>query len=298
MASSSVSQRIRIPLLYVLATLLSFTLIQSTVVALPFPRNELFRFDISAPSLDTQWLVDSFATIAWDADAMPEKSTLDITLMQHAKKRAILLRRYVPAQQGSIQINLGPEIEPGTYSLLLTVYKGRSSTVVGRSLVPSIVIAEESEQAIEAIGESPSDIQLPSRALDQLYFKKELQDAVLDEEGVQLNHESSGKTMVLMAPYTIGWNIPKALEKVPDTLVNILLVSEEERPDGSIESKVQRVLAGNIDARAGFQFVFLPKDTPRGLRYRIRVVIYGNGRKFIGHTRQFATEIPVIAMGL
>jgi hypothetical protein len=128
-------------------------------------------------------------------------------------------------------------------------------------------------------------------AVRQFHFKKEFQDAVLDEERVQLNYESGGQSMVLMAPYTIGWRIPKGLENAESANVNILLVSADD--DGNEEqAKVVRVLAANINVRASFHFVFLPRDIPRKKTFRMRVEIFGNGRKFVGHTHRFTTQLP------
>ncbi|KAF8977922.1 hypothetical protein BGZ46_006998 [Entomortierella lignicola] len=264
-----------------------------SVNALPVSGNKLPRFDIKNPEVNSEWLVDSLVTVSWGTSSIPTGSTMDIALLQHEKKRSILLRRYIPAQQGSTNINLGPQIEPGVYSLLLTVYKGRTSTAIARSLVSSLVVVDEVQNGVK-----PKDIVALAQAnkvvvADSFHFKKDFKDAILDDEPVQLINQSGGNALVLMAPYTIGWTIPKALKHVSSARVNILLVSRDSDLESSV--KTVRVLHTNVDARASFQLVFLPKDTPLKQRYQIRIEIYGNGRKFVGYTHQFYTTLPAFA---
>ncbi|KAG0001996.1 hypothetical protein BGZ80_001544 [Entomortierella chlamydospora] len=280
--------------------LLSFTSFHIYANAVPINKNEPFRFDITSPRVDTEWLTDSLSPISWDTSLIPSGSTMDVALLQHAKKRSILLRRYIPAQQGTIHVNLSPEIEPGMYSLLLTVYKGRTSSVIARSFVSSLLVVDEVQKVVQSVDTSTLNFQdKPINILDSstkdskiemLHFTKDLQEAILDDEPVQLTNESGGRSLVLMAPYTIGWTIPKALKRIPRTRVNILLVSKDSDLDDSV--KIVRALKTNIDARVGFQYVFLPKDLPRNDLYQIRIEIYGNGRKFVGYTHQFSTQLP------
>ncbi|KAF9351096.1 hypothetical protein BGX26_010811, partial [Mortierella sp. AD094] len=294
------TKHIGMPTLLFFIVLLSFATFHIYANAIPINGNEPFRFDITSPKVNTEWLTDSLPAVSWDASLMPKGSTMDVALLQHAKKRSILLRRYIPAQQGTMHVNLSPEIEPGTYSLLLTVYKGRTSTVIARAFVTSLLVVDEVQKVVQSTDTSSLNFQgrltnildSPTKdsKIETLHFKKDLQDAVLDDEPVQLTNESGGHSLVLMAPYTIGWTIPKALKRVPRTHVNILLVSRDSDLDGSV--KVVRVLRTNIDARAGFQFVFLPKDIPRKDLYQISIEIYGNGRKFVGYTHQFSTQLP------
>ncbi|KAG0366012.1 hypothetical protein BGZ54_005947 [Gamsiella multidivaricata] len=234
---------------------------------------------------------------------------MDIALMQLSKNQSTILRRYVPTHLGSTQINLRPEIAPGAYSLLLTVYKGRTSTVLSRSLVSKLFVVEESQQ-VDSDTHPPSEsvIKNPintvellrelkqdkgAGAEDQFHFRKEFQDVILDDEPLQLVHESGGEALVMMSPYTIGWSVPKIFEKVPQTKVNILLVSNEDGSEDSTKAEVQRVLAANLDARTGFYIVILPRDIPRRDHYQVRVEIYGNGRKVVGYTHRFSTVLPV-----
>ncbi|KAG0327879.1 hypothetical protein BGZ99_006684 [Dissophora globulifera] len=289
-------------LLAVLATL--------TTDALPAPQlppvpSQPFRFDVSTPLTDTLWLVDSLPTVAWDTALMPEGSTLDIALLHHEKKQSILLRRYVPARVGFAAVNLRPEITPGTYSLLLTVFKGRTSTVIGRSFVQSIILVDDEsidpeEEAIRLLNPTTVDADLNNSneetkeivktvphtpGWSEFSFKRKHQNAIQDTEVLQLTHQPKGN-LVLRAPYTIGWTIPKALENARRARVNLLLVDRKDQ--------IVRILATNIDAKAGFIYVFLPEDTPLQ-RYQIKVEIIGKGRKFSGYTHTFFTSLPAFS---
>jgi hypothetical protein len=292
-----------------LFTLLTFTNALPTLrrpTSQPMP----FRFEVSSPQTDTLWLVDSLPTVHWDTLQMPEGSTMDIALLHHEKKESILLRRYVPTRLGSTIVNLRPEILPGTYSLLLTVFQGRTSTVIGRSLVQSIILVEEEsidpeaqmtfssligvnesqqQQQQEATQEQSTESQQqpPRRETSDLSFKRKNQHAILESESVELTHQPLRGNLVLRAPYTVGWSIPKALEHARRARVNILLVSLKTQ-------EVVRVLAANVDAKAGFLYVALPEDTPLG-NYQIKVEIIGKGRKFSGYTNQFHTSLPAFS---
>ncbi|KAG0316078.1 hypothetical protein BGZ97_007444 [Linnemannia gamsii] len=287
------------------------TILTTLTHALPTPQSapttpsKPFRFDVSSPQTDTLWLVDSLPTVHWDTVLMPEGSTMDIALLHHEKKESILLRRYVPTRLGSTQVNLRPEIVPGTYSLLLTVFQGRTSTVIGRSLVQSIILVEEEsadseaqmplssivdiEQPVQEQGEVVEQQQKKIRKPEtsDLTFKRKNQHAILEAESVELTHQPLRGNLVLRAPYTVGWSIPKALETARRARVNILLVSLKTQ-------EVVRVLAANVDAKAGFLYVMLPEDTPLG-NYQIKVEIIGKGRKFSGYTNQFHTSLPAFS---
>ncbi|KAF9999532.1 hypothetical protein BGZ65_005133 [Modicella reniformis] len=182
---------------------------------------------------------------------MPESSTLDIALVQREMKKAILLRRHVSARLASTQVNLGPEIEPGTYSLLLTVYRGRSSTVPGVIRVKRGILALMASK--HQVTSPVVSINSTSRRSSRTRFSK----------------------TSLFTPHTIGWTVPKALDKVPHALVNIALVSNEKGSDDSALAKVVRVLAANVDARAGFQICVSAKDIPRGRIFQLRIEMSG-----------------------
>ncbi|KAF9549105.1 hypothetical protein EC957_004743 [Mortierella hygrophila] len=293
-----------------LAFILLLAILSTLTHALPTPQRPAspsnpFRFKVSSPQTDTLWLVDSLPTVHWDTVQMPEGSTMDIALLHHEKKESILLRRYVPTRLGSTQVNLRPEIVPGTYSLLLTVFQGRTSTVIGRSLVQSIMLVEEESSDAEAqmalssvVNEQqpqdqdqvvqeqqPQTVRKPETS--DLTFKRKNQHAILETESVELTHQPLRGTLVLRAPYTVGWSIPKALETARRARVNILLVSMKTQ-------EVVRVLAANVDAKAGFMYVCLPEDTPLG-NYQIKVEIIGKGRKFSGYTNPFHTSLPAFS---
>lgn len=265
-----------------------------TLASEPLP----FRFEITAPVVDTLWLVDSLPTVSWDITQMPEGSTLDIAILHHEKKQSILLRRYVPSHLGSTLVNLHPEIVPGTYSLLLTVYKGRTSNVIGRSLVQSLILVDEEgtdpeQETVERIdpktlggSAEEGNKSVPHKVeMNEFSFKKKNQNAILESEQVKLTHQPA-RGVVLRAPYTVGWTIPKALETARRVRVNILLVSPKD--------EVVRVLANNVDAKAGFMYVFLPEDIPLDM-YTIKIEIVGKGRKFTGYTHKFRTSLPAFA---
>ncbi|KAF9114584.1 hypothetical protein BGX27_010467 [Mortierella sp. AM989] len=248
-----------------------------------------FRFEVSAPKVDTVWTVDTLPTVSWDVSEMPEKSTMDIALLHHERKESILLRRYVPTRLGSTLINLRPETAPGTYSLLLTVYKGRTSTVIGRTLVHNLILMNDPEQELlfllNTAGEDKIEEEdIPTVESEPVVLKK--LNAIQESELVELTHQPTKGNLVLRAPYTVGWTIPKALKDVHHVRVNLLLVN---RMDESV-----RTLASNIDAKAAFMYVFLPEDIPLQT-YRIKVEIIGNGRKFSGYTHRFHTSLPAFS---
>ena len=314
--------------------LILFITILATVHALPTPQQQqqhselsntpaappadtIIRFDVNNPEMDTLWLVDSLPTVSWDTSSMPVGSTMDIALLHHEKKQSILLRRYVPTQVGSTLVNLRPEILPGTYSLLLTVFKGRSSTVLGRSMVQSLIVVEdeafdpEQQEDVDPVIQEPSaatldlieqDHEVPTITpsdvvvvapthktsdMSEFAFRRKLRLAVEDKEELLLTHQPTKGNLVLRAPYTVGWTVPKALEKTRHARVQLLLVSNQS-------DEVVRVLATNVDAKAGFMYVFLPEDTPLQM-YRIKVEIVGKGRKFSGFTHKFYTSLPAFS---
>ncbi|KAG0334563.1 hypothetical protein BG004_000355 [Podila humilis] len=270
--------------------------------------------------MDTLWLIDSLPQVSWDTTDIPDGSTLDIALLHHAKKESILLRRYVPARLGSTLVNLGPELKPGTYSLLLTVFKGRTSTVVARAMVQSLILIEDvsidpEQESVDQKITSPltttttttSTTASPATApvsssreeeqeeqeegvQDEFLFKKWQSTAIQETEQLQLTHQPTKNTLVLKAPYTVGWTIPKALEGSRKSRVNILLVSKDNTGVAQ-KDQVVKILATNIDAKVGFMYVFLPEDTPLK-SYHIKIEIYGKGRKFSGYTHKFYTSLP------
>ncbi|KAG0030449.1 hypothetical protein BGZ81_002678 [Podila clonocystis] len=277
-------------LMILVLTLVAFTSALPTPVSTP----AIFRFPINTPKTDTLWLIDSLPQVSWDTTEMPEGSTMDIALLHHAKKQSILLRRYVPTRLGSTLVNLGPEFQPGTYSLLLTIFKGRTSTVVGRSLVQSIILISDvsSDPEQESVEETPEATPTPSDKKakeDEFLFKKQNIQAVQETEQVVLTHQPTKSNLVLRAPYTVGWTIPKPLEGAKSR-VNILLVSRDAREG----DKTVRVLATNIDAQIGFMYVFLPEDVPLQAYY-IKIEIVGKGRKFSGYTHKFFTSLPAFS---
>ncbi|KAF9432895.1 hypothetical protein BGZ76_010177, partial [Entomortierella beljakovae] len=252
-----------------------FCLFATLLHALPTPKIPVkpFRFGVSSPKVDTIWMVDSLPTVSWDISDMPKKSTMDIALLHHERMESVLLRRYVPTQLGSTLVNLQPDIVPGTYSLLLTVYNGRTSTVIGRSLVQSLIIVQDEavdpeQEILFSFGGSKIEDKGQD---DSIMIKKE--NLVQDPEVVELTHEPTKGNLVLRAPYTVGWTVPKSLEGVRNVRVNIQLVN---RRDEHV-----RTLATNIDAKIGFLYVFLPEDIPIQ-SYKMKVEIIGNGRKFSG----------------
>ncbi|KAI1317230.1 hypothetical protein EDD11_008822 [Mortierella claussenii] len=281
-----------------LACLLLAILAIFSVNALPTPQQpssklEPFRFQVSSPQMDSLWLVNSLPVISWDTALMPEGSTMDIALLHHAKKQSILLRRYVSTRLGSTSVNLRPEITAGTYSLLLTVYKGRTSTVIGRSLVNSIIMIEDEgfdpeREAVRPIHNVEKDVQEETSSTNVLssFPYKNGQNIIQETEVVQLTHQPQKGNLVLLAPYTVGWTIPKALENARHIRVNLILVSPQD--------EVVRALATNIDAKAGFIYVFLPEDIPLKM-YKIKVEIVGKGRKFSGYTHKFLTSLPAFS---
>jgi len=96
--------------------------------------------------------------------------------------------------------------------------------------------------------------------------------------------------MVLMAPYTIRWQLPSALQGVAakDARVNILVMARDR--DETKKAEVAGVLAANVSAQAGFELLFLPKDLSPTKWYFIQVEVFGQGRKFVGRTHAFKTR--------
>src|SRR5690606_21929824 len=83
-------------------------------------------------------------TVVWDSSFYPTDATLDIALIQEGRQHPIFLRRYVLSHLGSTVVNLNTEtISPGTYTLLLTIFEGRSSFVLGRSEVANLLIVSD-----------------------------------------------------------------------------------------------------------------------------------------------------------
>lgn len=280
-------------ILSLVALALTLVIAFSTALPTPVSKPSLFRFPINTPKMDTLWLIDSLPQVSWDTAEMPEGSTMDIALLHHAKKQSILLRRYVPTRLGSTLVNLAPELQPGTYSLLLTVFKGRTSTVVGRSLVQSIILIEDISVDPEQDDEVPETTPAASNDKkkvkeDEFLFKKQKTQAIQETEQVVLTHQPTKGNLVLRAPYTVGWTIPKPIEGAK-ARVNILLVSRDAEGD-----KTVRVLATNIDAQVGFMYVFLPEDVPLKA-YSIKIEIVGKGRKFSGYTHKFMTSLPAFS---
>ncbi|KAF9576662.1 hypothetical protein EC968_007010 [Mortierella alpina] len=206
---------------------------------------------------------------------MPEGSTIDAALMNHAEKQPFLVRRYASAQSGSCYLNLPPEVTPGTYSLLLTVYKKRTAVVLGRSLVPVIQVVNNkgvlkvprqvqtpslatlagtsSQDHIEPHDERRTLLQ-PSAAVKSKFDGTDGSwlNTALDPEKIHVVHEAGGKVRVRRTPYTFGWTLPEVLQEVPHARADILLVKTNS------ERTVERVLATNLNAHAGFHVVFLP----------------------------------------
>ncbi|KAF9584652.1 hypothetical protein BGW38_005718 [Lunasporangiospora selenospora] len=284
-----------------LALLLLAILFTLSTHALPTPRplsapapSKLARFTTTSPRIDTVWLIDSLPQVAWDQSSLPEGATLDITLV-HPDRDPIVLRRYVPASKGSTLVNVPPTISAGTYSLLLTAFSGRSTSLVANSVVHSVILIEDED--VDPEQETPLRISdnsktsttpksTPKDTDDEFSFKKQHQNAVLGTEQVQLTHQPTKSTLVLRAPYTVGWSIPKPLEHARHVRVNLKLVTADD--------KVTTVLATNVDAKSGFMYVHLPADVPLQ-SYRIKVEVMGKGRKFVGYTNRFRTSLPAFA---
>ncbi|KAF9980246.1 hypothetical protein BGZ75_008655 [Mortierella antarctica] len=245
---------------------------------------------------------------------MPEGSTIDAALMHHEMKQSFLVRRYTLAQSGSCYLNLPPEVTPGTYSLLLTVYKERTAVVLGRSLVPVIHIIDK------GVLNTPRRVQAPSLAMPagtSSQDRKETRDertllksaamkskfggadgslstAALDQEKIHLINETGGKIRVRRAPYTLGWKVPDALRDVPNARADILLVKSGNHLEDS-DRTTKRALATNLSAHAGFYVVLLPMDLISEEEYRLQIVISGAGRTFVGSSRAFTTTPPAFA---
>ncbi|ORZ27857.1 hypothetical protein BCR41DRAFT_367412 [Lobosporangium transversale] len=151
-----------------------------------------------------------------------------------------------------------------------------------------------------------------AKSRDQFHFARESNEAMLVKKSLRLDYESGGHSMVLMAPYMVGWTIPPELRSALHTRVNILLVTNKRdvnyngrqgdngssNKDNSLKAEIVRILAANLDARARPHFVFSPKDLSRGKNYiyHIQIEMYGGGKKFIGHTHRFTTQLRAFAM--
>ncbi|GJJ71883.1 hypothetical protein EMPS_04240 [Entomortierella parvispora] len=316
-----------------LCSLLSIALILSTYTsALPTPaRSKLehidpFTFTVNSPTIRSQWLVNTLPIISWDPSSMPVGSTLDIQLLSHDQKSSVYLSRYVPAGSGSVRVNLRPDFIPGTYTLRLIVYKGRSTTILGRSTVHPLRIMVESDVSENDNTPSSPETSSPSISTPSLsttlasrkqsrhilasadksetklelqnrfYFTKESRDAVLESEPVSVDYSSSSSSMVLMAPYTIRWQLPVALQDVSEeeAKVNILVMVRDK--DTQKMPEVAAVLAANVSAKAGFELLFLPRDLSPTKWYYIQVEVFGRGRKFIGRTQAFKTRSSALTM--
>ncbi|KAG0047311.1 hypothetical protein BGZ83_007626 [Gryganskiella cystojenkinii] len=279
---------------------------------------EPFHFNINTPATYTHWFVNSLPTISWDSTVMPKGSTLDIQLMNHEQKEGLYLSRYVPAGLGSTKVNLRPEIVPGTYSLILTVYRSRSNEVLGRSLVQPLRILVETERSepeassttttssssassstavLATRKHSRQDSSSSSSLLakkfvsrrdpNRFFFTKEFRTAELESEPVSLTYPNRATTMILMAPYTMKWVVPEPLKDDTEAKVNILVMSEDKK---TLKTEVAGVLAANVNAKAGFEILFLPRDLSSKEWYFIQVEVFGRGRKFVGRTQAFKTR--------
>ncbi|KAF9291502.1 hypothetical protein BGZ68_003707 [Mortierella alpina] len=244
---------------------------------------------------------------------MPEGSTIDAALMRHEMKQSFLVRCYTLAQTGSCSLNLPPEVKPGTYSLLLTVYEKRTATVLGRSLVPMIHIAErglpKTSRQVQASSPAVPASRNPQGRKDTRDERALLQplaaiksksdgtaassnlNTALDQEKIHLINETGGKVRVRRAPYTFGWKVPDALRDVPNARADIFLVKSGNHPAGTVE----RALTTNLSAHAEFHVVQLPMDLVSQVEYRLQIVISGAGRTFVGSSRAFTTTPPAFA---
>ncbi|KAG0234685.1 hypothetical protein BGW42_006305 [Actinomortierella wolfii] len=255
------------------------------------PSNTLSDFAILAPKPDTLWISESLPTVSWDKSSFPEGSTVDIALLSYERKESTLLRRYVPARLGSTMVNLRPDLRPGTYALLITAFKDRSTTVLGRSLVQSIIIVEdESEDEVVNPPPSSSSSSVTSRnndGGDESHQLEKTESSLVSSspsahEQIALNYQPTA-SVVVRAPYTLGWSIPAPLKSVKNAKVDILLVSDK-KTDNTVA-----VIATRMNAHAGFMYVNLPDIVPKG-RYRIKIEMYGKGRRFVGYTSSFSVR--------
>ena len=268
---------------------------------------------VNSPVDGATWEVGSLRSVSWDSSLMAENSTIDAALMHHEMKQAFLLRRYVLAQSGSCSLNLPPEVTPGTYSLLLTVYKKRTTTVLGRSLVSVIHIVDKrvlrtlsrvqassvpADASLQGQNDTRDDRALlqPTAAIQSKSQGRDwsLKNTVVDQEKIHIINESGGKVRVRRAPYTLGWEVPKALRDVPNVRADILLVESGHKQADS-DRKVERALVTNLSAHAGFHIVLLPMDLLSPVKYRLQIVISGAGRTFVGYSRAFSTTPPAYA---
>ncbi|KAG0235338.1 hypothetical protein BGW41_000832 [Actinomortierella wolfii] len=248
------------------------------------PSSTLSDFAILAPKPDTLWISESLPTVSWDKSSFPEGSTVDIALLSYERKESTLLRRYVPARLGSTMVNLRPDLRPGTYALLITAFKDRSTTVLGRSLVQSIIIVED-ESEDEVVNPPPSS---SSSGGDESHQLEKTESSLVSSsspsahEQIALNYQPTA-SVVVRAPYTLGWSIPAPLKSVKNAKVDILLVSDK-KTDNTVA-----VIATRMNAHAGFMYVNLPDIVPKG-RYRIKIEMYGKGRRFVGYTSSFSVR--------
>ncbi|KAF9944476.1 hypothetical protein BGZ70_004611, partial [Mortierella alpina] len=242
-----------------------------------------FRFMINSPVDGATWEVGSLRSVSWDGSLMPEDSTIDIAVMHHEEKQSFLLRRYVLAQSGSCYLNLPPEVIPGTYSLLLTIYKKRTTVVLGRSLVPVLHIVDKGVLKVPRRVPAPSST-VPAGTSSQ--GRKETRDErTLLQPSAAIRSKSDGADESL--------NKETALD-VPHARANILLVKNGHRSAES-DHAVERVLVTNLDAHTGFYVVLLPMDLSSEEEYRLKIVISGAGRRFVGFSRAFTTTLPAFA---
>ncbi|KAF9581643.1 hypothetical protein BGW38_001263, partial [Lunasporangiospora selenospora] len=278
-------------------------------------------------------------------------------------------------------------IPPGNYSLVLTAFCRRSATVLGQATIKRIIVVEDvhgfeveqgqtkgeqEKKREESNKESDYDDKTNrqdddekragvtkiisrttwirsqgKRPMQKFYFRKSLLDIDPEKEPLKLTHESGGKTLVMMAPYTLGWEIPSFSEDTEpedesiidsyrirakrrvqdhsrksknghydhnDMRANVVLVTRDQDQEkklrkGNSGSKedletIVHVLTANLDARANFQIVYLPIDKSllseeetkekkeSRWRYRIKVEVFGRGRRHVGYTRQFRLKRP------
>ncbi|KAF9160734.1 hypothetical protein DFQ26_005238 [Actinomortierella ambigua] len=250
----------------------------------------LSGFAILDPKPNTVWLTESLPTVAWDKSPFPEGATVDIALLHRERKESTLLRRYVPARIGSTMVNLRPDLRPGTYALLITVFKDRSTTVLARSLVQTItvVVDDNDDEKVDTTttsssASSPSDNN-NNNDKDDDDAEKTLSvigssSTLYAHEQLALNYQPKN-SVVVRAPYTLGWTIPAPLKRAKHAKVDILLVDDKTTDD------VVAVVATRMNAHAGFTYVNLPDTVPRG-RYRLKIEMYGKGRRFVGYTSNF-----------
>ncbi|KAF9972662.1 hypothetical protein BGZ73_004198 [Actinomortierella ambigua] len=284
-------------LLYLVFTALVHALpaISPSTHSRPKSTPSLPSFTILDPKPNTVWVAESLPTVVWDKTSFPEGATMDIALLSHERKESTLLRRYVPARIGSTMINLRPDLRPGTYAILITVFKDRSTTVIARSLVKTItIVADENNDEVIEPSAPASASPTPTSSdndndNDSLGERDEepldiigSSSALYSHEQLALNYQPTG-SVVVRAPYTLGWSIPAPLKKVKNAKVDILLVEEKSTDE------VVAVVATRMNAHTGFMYVVLPDTVSRG-RYRIKIEMYGKGRRFVGYTSNFTVR--------